>query len=145
MGRWGATWSFYRKLIQPYVRGQVANLRAECARAEEGHFTRPDSKFSRLRATGNFGPASTEKRFDSGLRQSEVAKRLNASDRTLGVWECDRTYCACGKLPRRNIFIIGPSLNCECEKKAIFGRYRPPLVQKRNSVLPFLGSDCVFL
>src|SRR5579862_1799743 len=41
-----------------------------------------------------------KKRFDSGLRQSEVAKRLDVSDRTLSVWECDRTYPAWEYWPR---------------------------------------------
>lgn len=41
-----------------------------------------------------------KKRFDSGLRQSEVAKRLDVSDRTLSVWESDRTYPAWEYWPR---------------------------------------------
>ena len=41
-----------------------------------------------------------KKRFDSGLRQSEVAKRLDVSDRTLSVWECDRTHPAWEYWPR---------------------------------------------
>ena len=41
-----------------------------------------------------------KKRFDSGLRQAEVAKRLDVSDRTLSVWECDRTYPSWEYWPR---------------------------------------------
>src|SRR5436190_11430275 len=33
-----------------------------------------------------------KKRFDSGLRQAEVAQRLDISNRTLSCWECDRIY-----------------------------------------------------
>jgi transcriptional regulator with XRE-family HTH domain len=33
-----------------------------------------------------------KKRFDSGLRQTEVARRLDISNRTLSCWECDRIY-----------------------------------------------------
>jgi len=33
-----------------------------------------------------------KKRFDSGLRQSEVAQRLYISYRTLSCWECDRIH-----------------------------------------------------
>jgi transcriptional regulator with XRE-family HTH domain len=33
-----------------------------------------------------------KKRFDSGMRQAQVAKRLDISDRTLSSWECDRIY-----------------------------------------------------
>jgi transcriptional regulator with XRE-family HTH domain len=33
-----------------------------------------------------------KKRFDSGLRQTEVARRLAISNRTLSCWECDRIY-----------------------------------------------------
>ena len=33
-----------------------------------------------------------KKRFDSGLRQSQVAQKLRVSNRTLSLWECDRVY-----------------------------------------------------
>jgi len=41
-----------------------------------------------------------KKRFDSGLRQSEAAQRLNISDRTLSCWECDRIVPAWAYQPR---------------------------------------------
>jgi transcriptional regulator with XRE-family HTH domain len=40
----------------------------------------------------SLGQHLRKKRFDSSLRQSEVAKRLDISDRTLSCWECDRIY-----------------------------------------------------
>ena len=46
------------------------------------------------------GQLLRKKRFDSGLRQAEAAKRLDVSDRTLSVWECDRTYPAWEYWPR---------------------------------------------
>jgi len=33
-----------------------------------------------------------KKRFESGLRQFEVARKLGISERTLGLWECDEVY-----------------------------------------------------
>jgi DNA-binding XRE family transcriptional regulator len=33
-----------------------------------------------------------KKRFDSGLRQSQVARKLKVSGRTLSLWECDKVY-----------------------------------------------------
>ena len=33
-----------------------------------------------------------KKRFQSGFRQTEVARRLDISNRTLSCWECDRIY-----------------------------------------------------
>ena len=35
-----------------------------------------------------------KKRFLAGIRQSEAAKRLGVSERTLSLWECDRVYPA---------------------------------------------------
>jgi len=46
-----------------------------------------------------------KKRFDSGLRQAEVAKLLDVSDRTLSVWECDRTYPAWEYWPRIIVYL----------------------------------------
>jgi len=40
----------------------------------------------------SLGQHLRKKRFDSGLRQSEVAKRLDISDRTLSCWECNRIH-----------------------------------------------------
>jgi transcriptional regulator with XRE-family HTH domain len=33
-----------------------------------------------------------KKRFDLGPRQSQVARKLGVSERTLSLWECDETY-----------------------------------------------------
>src|SRR5688572_13854691 len=33
-----------------------------------------------------------KKRFELGLRQSQVAGKLRVSERTLGLWECDEAY-----------------------------------------------------
>ena len=38
------------------------------------------------------GEQLRKRRFDSGLRQAEVAKKLEISNRTLSCWECDRIY-----------------------------------------------------
>jgi len=46
-----------------------------------------------------------KKRFDLGIRQSEVAQRLGVSDRTLSLWECDRVYPAWSQQPKVTAFL----------------------------------------
>jgi transcriptional regulator with XRE-family HTH domain len=41
-----------------------------------------------------------KRRFDLGIRQSEAAKRLNVSERTLSQWETDKVYPAWSFQPR---------------------------------------------
>jgi transcriptional regulator with XRE-family HTH domain len=40
-----------------------------------------------------------KRRFSAGIRQSEPAKRLGVSNRTLSLWECDQVYPAWGQQP----------------------------------------------
>lgn len=41
-----------------------------------------------------------KKRFELGIRQAEAARQLRVSKRTLGLWECDRTYPTWSFQPR---------------------------------------------
>ena len=41
-----------------------------------------------------------KKRFQAGLRQAQIARKLGVSSRTLSLWECDRIYPAWGFQPR---------------------------------------------
>ena len=41
-----------------------------------------------------------KKRFQAGLRQAQIARKLGVSSRTLSLWECDRIYPAWAFQPR---------------------------------------------
>jgi transcriptional regulator with XRE-family HTH domain len=41
-----------------------------------------------------------KKRFQAGLRQAQIARRLGVSCRTLSLWECDRIYPTWAFQPR---------------------------------------------
>jgi len=46
-----------------------------------------------------------KKRFDLGIRQSQAAKRLGVSERTLSLWECDRVYPTWPQQPKVTAFL----------------------------------------
>ena len=63
----------------------------------------------------SIGEQLRKRRFDLGIRQSEAARRLNVSNRTLSLWECDRVYPTWQFQPRIAAYLgqdpfIDPSL-----------------------------------
>ena len=55
--------------------------------------------FPASRQPSTIGQHLRKRRFDLGMRQSEVARHLGVSNRTLSLWECDHVYPTWAKQP----------------------------------------------